>query len=1311
MSVHRRILKFSILLLSAFLLVMTSPLLPPIFHFSPTVVEAQTVGARKAEADRLLKEGMDMYDNINFGGALGKFEEALLIYQEIDDKLGKGKTLHQIGLVYNSKDQYQQALDYYQRALVIQREVNPAGARITLYRIGKIYDKQGEYQEALNYYQQAAKILQQQSDGTEESTGCNNRAWQGIILEGIGRVYQRWEDYQASFDYYQQSLAIQQELSNCPDQEIPPSYARGATLFYNTGLVTKELRKYQEALDYFQEALAIYQKLNSDTDEQGAILSQMGIVYRKMGEYQQAIDSFKRAKEISFLIRIFGEGGSLNNIGLVYYDSGKERDALDSYQQALAFAREIKDREGECVTLNNIGVVNDKGGDYQKALDSYQQALAIFQELDNNQELDDKKAAGVILNNMGAAYHKLGKYQPALDSYQQALAIFQKLGKGVRVFARVTLNNIAATYDSLGKSQQAQDYYQQALAIQSEIGDEPSLIKTTLPMILNLEPLILPKSPKTAKEAEEIRLYQEGVEEFKQGGYTVAISKLQEALVIAREVGNKQREWTNLNQIGLAYSNMGEYKLALDFFEQALAIPKNVFENMGAINFNIGLVYSSLGDYNKALEFYQQAAALSQKLGNKAGEVSILNTIGNVRTKLGEYESALDSYQEAQGIIKTMSGEKKILEGATLHNIGKVYLKTEKYQLALDLFQQALTINKQFGSKKSTMVIINNIGQAYDRLGQDKLALDFLQQGLVIAQEIGAKEGEGHILKNIGYLLEKQKQPELAIVFFKQSVNVRELIRDNIKEIDQELQQSYLETVADDYRALANLLLKQDRVIEAQQVLDLLKIQELDDYLRNVRSNKQTQEGIDYLPQEKQLLEQYNTKITQVVQLGKELEELQKITLENRTTQQEKRLQEIEIAQRQFIQDYLDFINSPEILTLSQQLNQNTRGENLNPQSLIKLQDDLKKLGQDAVILYPLILDDRLELVLVTPYTPPIRRPVAVKKEELNYAIAEFRSALTQPNKIISLKSAQTTGKQLYNWLIKPIETALTEANTKTIIYAPDGQLRYIPLAALYDGNQWLVQKYRINNITALSLTNLDSQPKSMKILAGAFTQGNYNFQIGDSNFSFRGLPFAGKEVETLANTVPNTTKILDSNFSESETLAKMNDYSILHFATHAAFVTGKPEESFILFGNGDRANFRDVETWDLTNTDLVVLSACETGLGGKLGDGREILGFGYLMQQGGAKAAMASLWTVDDGGTQVLMNGFYTALTNNNTTKAEALRQSQIALITGDYSGLGEQRGLGIVPRDDSSLPSQVVNKFSHPYYWASFILIGNGL
>jgi CHAT domain-containing protein len=232
-----------------------------------------------------------------------------------------------------------------------------------------------------------------------------------------------------------------------------------------------------------------------------------------------------------------------------------------------------------------------------------------------------------------------------------------------------------------------------------------------------------------------------------------------------------------------------------------------------------------------------------------------------------------------------------------------------------------------------------------------------------------------------------------------------------------------------------------------------------------------------------------------------------------------------------------------------------------------------------------------------------------------------------------------------------------------------------------------------------------------MKILAGALTQAA-TVKVGDRTFNFNSLPAAGKEVENLAATVPDTTKLLGRDFSQNETLNRMSDYSILHLATHAAFVTGKPDDSFIVFGNSDRATFSDVEKWTLTNLDLVVLSACETGLGGKLGNGEEILGFGYLMQQAGARAAIASLWPVDDGGTQALMNAFYTALRTNKITKTEALRLAQTALITSDYSALGDQRGIIEVQariRDD--VPKEVVNQLSHPYYWAPFILIGNGL
>lgn len=128
------------------------------------------------------------------------------------------------------------------------------------------------------------------------------------------------------------------------------------------------------------------------------------------------------------------------------------------------------------------------------------------------------------------------------------------------------------------------------------------------------------------------------------------------------------------------------------------------------------------------------------------------------------------------------------------------------------------------------------------------------------------------------------------------------------------------------------------------------------------------------------------------------------------------------------------------------------------------------------------------------------------------------------------------------------------------------------------------------------------SRDQTLRVLAGAFTQGSYQVTVGNRRLAFSSLPFAALEVENLAATIPQTKKLLGKSFSPQITVPQMDDYTIVHLATHAAFVVGKPQDSFILFGNGDRVNLSDIATWSLPHVDLVVLSACETGLGGKLG-------------------------------------------------------------------------------------------------------------
>ncbi|MBG1240501.1 CHAT domain-containing protein [Nostoc sp. NZL] len=727
-------------------------------------------------------------------------------------------------------------------------------------------------------------------------------------------------------------------------------------------------------------------------------------------------------------------------------------------------------------------------------------------------------------------------------------------------------------------------------------------------------------------------------------------------------------------------------------------MPLCTVERLRVMLVTLLLSFAVTGELKAVAVVANLTLAQTQTAENQEDEADRLLTEGKQKLNQREFPAALEAFEQALALYRQAKNRKG--EGNTLYSIGDVYYYQTQFAQAIEFYQQALVIRRELKDRTQEATTLNDIGLSYSKLSQYAKALEYYQQALAIRKQIGDRSREGTNLSNIGFLLDTQKQPELAIVFFKQSVNVREKIRQDLRVLPKEQQESYTKTVAHSYRRLADLLLQQDRVLEAQQVLDLLKIQELDNYLRNVRG---TGQQLIILRPEQEILQKYNVLQNSAIQLGQELTKLRKIPETTRTTAQQQKIAQLVQLEEELNKQFNQFIHSPDVVKLVNQLSREVKLQNIDLADLDAFRDDLRRLN--AVMLYPLILDDRLELVIITPDAPPLRRPVKVKREELNQVIADFRSALEHRDDNVKIPA-----QKLYNWLIKPLEADLKQAKATTIIYASDGQLRYIPLAALYDGNQWLVQNYRINNITAKSLTNFNNVHQSkLKVLAGAFAdiKLSYSVRIGQEEHSLRGLPFAGQEVANLAVSIADTTQFLDKDFSLEAMKPRMNEFNIVHLATHAAFVPGQPEDSFILFGNGDRPTLRDIESWTLNNVDLVVLSACETGIGGKFGNGEEILGLGYQFQSRGARAAIASLWSVNDGGTQALMNVFYAQLIQGNLSKTEALRQAQIALITGRQDAAGKQRN----SIEIEALPSNVSDKLSHPYYWAAFILIGNGL
>jgi CHAT domain-containing protein/tetratricopeptide (TPR) repeat protein len=850
-----------------------------------------------------------------------------------------------------------------------------------------------------------------------------------------------------------------------------------------------------------------------------------------------------------------------------------------------------------------------------------------------------------------------------------------------------------------------------------------------------------------SRQAEADRLFNQGLQQFNTSQYQGALESWQAALAIYREIGNREREGDTLNALGVLFSITGQPQTTINFYQQALAIAREIGDqadegrtlaNLGSAYFSLGQydhaidlyeqqleiareigdrlaeskalgglgnAYLSLGQYNRAIDFYEQSLAITREISNRLQEGRTLGNLSTAYFSLGQYELSIDLYERSLAIAREM--EDRTGEGAALGNLGIAYFSLGQYERAIKLYEQHLAITREMEDRAGEGAALGNLGNIYRNLGQYERALEQYGKAVAIFNQLGVRAGEALFLSNIGILLNDRDQPELAIIFLKASVDVREAIRGDIRGLSTDLQQSFTDTVAADYRLLADLLLQQNRILEAQRVLDLLKVQELDDALRTVQRTSDTASGVAFWEIESDLLALYS----QTLADADELADLRNRGYDNLTAAEQQRFTELNRRYGEVQQRFAAFLNRPEVDALLSQIRATTDGQNLDIENQYRaLQNNLRALPQKTALLYPLILPDRLELVLITADNPPLRYPIAVTGADLNRAIVAMGQALKDPGSDI-----QPLAQQLYGWLIAPLAPQLEQAGIESIIYAPDGALRYIPLAALHDGSQYLAERFSISHITAVSLTNLNfaPQPDQRRLLAAACAQCSFTITVGDRVFPFGDLPYTATEVNRLAEQVPNTSVLLNRRFSQTELENRLGSFNILHLATHGAVVAEAPRESFLVLGSGETVSLETIRTdWSLS-AELVVLSACETAVGStELGSGVEILGLGYQIQQAGAQAVIASLWQVSDPGTEALMAEFYAAL-GQGMTKTKALQAAQQALIRNQsaITGGAIRAGARPVAEGGRTPGANAAPGYSHPYYWAPFILIGNGL
>lgn len=341
----------------------------------------------------------------------------------------------------------------------------------------------------------------------------------------------------------------------------------------------------------------------------------------------------------------------------------------------------------------------------------------------------------------------------------------------------------------------------------------------------------------------------------------------------------------------------------------------------------------------------------------------------------------------------------------------------------------------------------------------------------------------------------------------------------------------------------------------------------------------------------------------------------------------------------------------------------------------IKIDQAVDHDDPKAAVIYPIILPDRLEIIVKLPGLPLQNYQTNVPQFHLEKIIQELRRNLTRP---YTLPEVHLLSKQLYDWLIKPARESLTASGVETLVFVLDGSLRNIPMAALYDGQQYLIQKYAI----ALNPASNLLPPKSInKVKLKALTAGLTQSRHGESPLGNVSIEF-----NQIKSEVPSTV-LLNQQFTTASLQHQIESKSfpIVHLATHAQF-SSEAAKTYILAW--DKPIFvKDLDLLLRSNDsqheaiELLILSGCQTAKG----DNRAALGLAGVAVKAGARSTLATLWATYDNSSAIFMGEFYKQLAQNKLNKAQALRQTQLAFI------------------NDSD--------YQRPLFWASYVLLGNWL
>ncbi|WP_019509142.1 CHAT domain-containing protein [Pleurocapsa sp. PCC 7319] len=715
--------------------------------------------------------------------------------------------------------------------------------------------------------------------------------------------------------------------------------------------------------------------------------------------------------------------------------------------------------------------------------------------------------------------------------------------------------------------------------------------------------------------------------EYKTGEVEDALQTWQQAEVIYRDLnGAEPLLRSQINQ-AQALRSLGFYPRAKNTLETANEdlnkLPDSLLKAKALQS--LGVTLRAMGDLSESEKVLKQSLNIASQIN--APTESIKLSLANTAKVRQDYRTAQTIYKQIR--VKTSDLQTKIKASLDLLDL---LITTEQTDVARELFPAiaseidslSLSLNK----------IYNRVNLAHSFIGLDKWhshqinysneIKNILIAAKAEAEKLNNDRAKSYVLGELGYFYEQQQQWIKASEFTQQAI----LLAQNIRATD----------------IVANTNWQQGRILKALGKIESA-IAAYQQAVNNLQSLRQ-----DLVAVSPDVRFDYRDEVEpvyrQLVQLL--LQDVDSLPQEKKQEYLQKSREAIEALQLAELENYFRqacVLNQPR---------------------------EIEEIDPEAAVIYPILLEDRLEVILSLPNQPLQyygSNLTTSQKEQIFRDINQTLNPVFLPDEILP------PAQQLYDWLIRPGKASLEQQEIKTLVFVLDDLLRNIPMSVLHDGENYLIEQYDIALTPGLQLLAPAQDLAEYKTLTGGLTIARQGFPP---------LPSVKQELKQI-NTIIPAQVLIDEEFTRSDfqTRTERETFSTIHLATHGQFST-QAEDTFLLTW-ADRINVKDLDSVLRQQgdkpLDLLVLSACETAEG----DNRAALGMAGVAVRSGARSTVASLWTVEDDSTALLMREFYRNLIQAKLTKAEALRQAQLSLLNNP--------------------------QYNHPYYWSSFVLIGNWL